>query len=144
MEMNPGIIERSIARVFSKSLREPQPSALIPQSPKSMKSVRHPYPFAKEIHDRATIPTVDELISQYVELTDMTIPSDSTFIESLHARNALRKHIVAAACREDRLVEISQLLMDVEMTAFTHCPDGSDASSSKMSLPNHGTKAAKI
>ncbi|ANQ74878.1 hypothetical protein AOT96_10645 [Rhodococcus sp. 008] len=70
--------------------------------------------------------TVDELMSRYVKLTGMMTSDDSVFIELIHARNAIRKRIIAAACREDRLVEISQNLMDVEMTMFAHCRDGSE------------------
>ena len=124
MEKRPCLIEKNATYTFTRSSQEPTNSSLTP-SATSTKSVRNPYAFSKKTHARS-IPTVDELLSKYVKLTDMISSDDSLFIEIIHARNEIRTRIISAACREDRLVEISKNLMDVEMTMFEHRPAKSD------------------
>ncbi|MFF2115638.1 hypothetical protein [Rhodococcus koreensis] len=60
---------------------------------------------------------IDELMTQYAKLSPVNASTDVTFWELVDARSALRKFIVAAACREDRLIEVSQRLLSVELSA---------------------------
>lgn len=62
---------------------------------------------------------IDELMTQYAKLSPVDAPTDVMFWELVDARSALRKFIVAAACREDRLIEVSQRLLSVELSART-------------------------
>ncbi|WP_252189634.1 MULTISPECIES: hypothetical protein [unclassified Rhodococcus (in: high G+C Gram-positive bacteria)] len=63
--------------------------------------------------------SVDDLMSQYARLSPVGAPTDAVFWELVDARNALRKFIVDAACREDRLIEVSQRFLSVELPART-------------------------
>ncbi|WP_235214844.1 hypothetical protein [Rhodococcus opacus] len=62
---------------------------------------------------------IDELMIQYAKLSPVGAPTDVMFWELVDARSALRKFIVAAACREDRLIEVSQRLLSVELADAT-------------------------
>jgi hypothetical protein len=59
--------------------------------------------------------SIDELMAQYAKLSPVNARTDAMFWELVDARSALRKFIVAAACREDRLIEVSQRLLTVEL-----------------------------
>jgi hypothetical protein len=73
--------------------------------------------------------SIDELMTQYAKLSPVGAPTDVMFWELVDARSALRKFIVAAACREDRLIEVSQRLLSVEL------PTRSDTATSAAMSP---------
>ena len=73
--------------------------------------------------------TIDELMTLYAKLSPVGARTDAIFWELVDARSALRKFIVAAACREDRLIEVSQRLLSVEL------PTRSDTATSATMSP---------